>query len=103
MHSKGLLAIDVHFFFGKNLCHARLWVLRNREHQIFGSYAQLGYNGGDGELFIWNVYLRVEHLEIGPEAFLWALLFCQQVVARLPVRPGSNEVGHESIGEFFEG
>ena len=36
-------------------------------------------------------------------ACLKALLYDQQVVARLPVCPGFDEVGHESDEEFLEG
>ena len=42
-------------------------------------------------------------MDVGPHVFLWAFLYDQQVVARLPVRPGSDELGHKSNGEFFKG
>ena len=42
-------------------------------------------------------------MDVGPQVFLRALLYDQQVVARLSVSPGFDEVGHESNGEFLEG
>ena len=34
-------------------------------------------------------------MDIRPRAFLWALLYGQQMIIWLPVCPGSNEVGDE--------
>ena len=36
------------------------------------------------------------------EALLWVLLYGQQVITWLPVRPSSDEVGDECDGELFE-
>ena len=38
------------------------------------------------------------NLDVGPQVLLWALLYGQQVITRLPVRPSSNEVGDERDG-----
>ena len=38
--------------------------------------------------------------DIRPQAFLRVLIYGQQVITRLPVCPGSNEVGDECDGEL---
>ena len=52
LRQKGLLAVDVLFYFGEHLGHARLWVLRNGERHIFRLYAEPDYKGGDGKFLI---------------------------------------------------
>ena len=42
-------------------------------------------------------------MDVGPMILMWALLYGQQVVARLLVRSGFDEVGYKSDEELSEG
>ena len=46
---------------------------------------------------------ELKPLDVGPQVFLRSLLYGQQVVARLSVHLGLEEVGHKRNGEFLKG